>query len=141
MESLGEMVIQEGGEFVAIGNRARLVGEILEDEARIVGGAKEGAIDALCPTLDEGTRSPNESNAEEGAECHAKLGVTCEDTGKEAGKEEAGQERAEEEEDAIAALDEDVAGAAAEESGNLEHAMFDDGVGEGKRIEEYEQGK
>jgi hypothetical protein len=47
MESLSEMVVEKSGKFLAVGDGARFVGEILEDQASIVGSAKEGAIDAL----------------------------------------------------------------------------------------------
>ena len=65
MESLSEMAVQKRSEFVAVGDGARFVGEILEDQACIVGSAKEGAIDALRAALDDRTRRPNERHAEE----------------------------------------------------------------------------
>src|SRR5208283_3426139 len=96
MESLGEVVVQESSEFMTIGDGARLVREILEDEARIVGGAKEGAIDALRAAFHDRTGSPDQSNAEEGAESHAKLRVIHKETRKETSEEEDGQKSADE---------------------------------------------
>src|SRR5208283_3801114 len=61
------------------------------------------------------------------------------ETRKETSEEEDGQKSADEKKDVVAALDKDVSGATAEESGNLEDAMFDDGVGEGDRIEEEDE--
>jgi hypothetical protein len=139
MEGLGEMVIEKGGELVAVSDRAGLVGEILEDKARIVGGAKEGTIDALRAAFDDRTRGPNEGDTKEGAESHTKLRVTYEKTRKETSEEEDGKKGAEEKKDVVAALNEDVTGTAAEESGDFEDAVFDDGVGEGKRIEKEHQ--
>ncbi len=49
------MMVEQGGKFVAVGDGACFVGEILKDQARIVGTSEEGAIDALRAAFDEGT--------------------------------------------------------------------------------------
>jgi hypothetical protein len=141
MESLVEMVVEKSGEFLAVGNRTGLVREILEDESRVVRAAKKGAIDVLRAALDEWTRGPNERNAEEGAESHAELRVTCEETREETRKKEYGEERAKEKKDVVASLNEDVTGTAAKEGGNFQDTVFNDRVGERKRVEEYEKRK
>ena len=76
MQRLSEMVVEEGSEFVAVGDGAGLVGKILKDEARVVGGAKEGSIDALRAAFDDRAGDPNESDAKESAESHTELRVT-----------------------------------------------------------------
>ena len=93
MKSLGEVVVEESSEFATIGDGARLVREILEDEPRIVGGAKEGPINALRTAFHDGTGSPDQSNAEEGAESHAKLRVIHKEAGKETREEKDGEKR------------------------------------------------
>jgi hypothetical protein len=139
MESLSEMVVEKSGKFLAVGDGARFVGEILEDQASIVGSAKEGAIDASRAALDDRARCPNESNAEEGAESHAKLRVTCEETREETSEEEDGKKGADEKKDVVAALNQDITSAAAKKSRDLQDAVFNDSVGEGKRIEEKDK--
>ncbi len=141
MERLSEMVVEEGGEFVAIGDRAGFVGKILKDQARIVGGAKEGAVDALRAAFHDRSRDPNESDAEEGAESHPELRVIGKETGEETGEEKDGNDRAKEKKEVVAALNKNVASATADKSGDFEDAVFHDGVSEGKRIEEEDENR
>jgi len=95
----------------------------------------------LRAALDDRARDPYESNAKESAKSHAKLRVAYEETREETREKEDGEERANEKKDVIAALNEDVAGAAAEESRDFEDTVLNDSVGEGKRIEKNEERK
>jgi hypothetical protein len=65
--------------------------------------------------------------------------VTCEETREETSEEEDGKKGADEKKDVVAALNQDITSAAAKKSGNLQDAVFNHRVGEGKRIEEKDK--
>src|SRR6516162_10051100 len=135
------MLIQKSRKFLAILDVANLFGEVLQNQARIVGRTKERAIDGLRATLDEGSRSPNKSYTKNGAERHAELRIGGEDRGKESREQKNGEEGAKEQKNGEAALDENIARAAAEKRGNFQDAMLDDRVGKRQRIQDERKDK
>src|SRR5215471_19517114 len=91
MQSAFDVEFEQSREFEAVGDAAGLFGEILKDDARVVGASKESAIDAVGTAPHNGSGNPHEGNTKHRAEDHSELRVLHEISGEKPREKKNGQ--------------------------------------------------
>jgi hypothetical protein len=134
-----ELLAQQGCEILPARDQADPLRELLQDQAGVVGVAEERAIDETGRAPDRGRRHPGQEEPEADARGGRERGLHLERPAERQGEEGGGLRPQQHEQHREPALDEDVARAALEEDGQLQHLVLHHRVGEGEREEEDDE--
>ena len=74
MQRTLDVVFQQHREFAAVGDGARFLRQVLQDDARVIRAAEKRSIDTLGASLDHWSRRPHEHDSKHGAQGHADIG-------------------------------------------------------------------
>ena len=140
LERRPQALVQEVGQLLAAAHRPRPGGELLEHVPRVIGRPEKRAIDALRdaavqPRAREGEAQP-ERDADGHGEGRGPRSSSQPDLEEKPDQERAGGEARERDERQEAALHEQVARAAPEQDGDLEHAVLHHRISEGEGPQE-----
>jgi hypothetical protein len=134
-QRLVQMLLEKSSQLGAVGHGASLLGEVLQDDASVIGTPEKCMVDALSAPFDQRGRQPHQGNPKRSAQHHPNVWIRLKEPGKRASEQGYGDNRCHEKQNDEASLYEQVPRTPPQQHRNFHHAVFHYGIGERKGIQ------
>ena len=139
MQRLAHVAFEEHRQLATVAYRPRFLGEVVQNDTRVISAAEKGPVDAHRSPLDQRRRCPDQDNSKYCAQSHSDIRIRADESREDVSEEPDGGSRNDEHQNDKAPLHQNVPRTASQQHRNFHHAVLHHRISEGEGIQEQHE--